>query len=62
MGWFTGIEGIQAIQPASELHQAVVPSPEEAGRSLIPSAGFTFPVDGAGQDLILAAHFPPTLP
>jgi hypothetical protein len=35
MGWLSGIEGIQAIQPASELHQAVVPSPEETGKSAI---------------------------
>ena len=62
MGWLTGIEGIQPIPPGSGLHQAVVPSPEEAGRSLIPSAGFTFPVDGDGQDLVVAENFPPTLP
>ena len=61
MGWLTGIEGIQAIQPGSKLHQAVVSSLEEARRSLIPSAGFTLPVAGAGQDLILAP-IPPTLP
>jgi hypothetical protein len=62
MGWLTGIEGIQAIQPGSELHQAVVPSLAEAGKSVIPFTGLTFSLGITGPDLILAASFLPTLP
>ena len=54
MGRITGIQGIQAVPPGSQLHQALMPSPEEAGKSLIPAAGFAFPMDSADQDLMVA--------
>jgi hypothetical protein len=61
MGGITGIHDIRAIRTISECPPGFAPSFQEIGKHLIPVAGYSFPVDGNSQDLMVVESVPPTL-
>lgn len=62
VGGLARIQGVRTIQPGDRRCPAFDGSPEKTGSSAVLVAAFTFPLGGAGQDSVLAAPIPPTLP